>query len=39
MNRIFLITRIFFFVTVDQAVEARLGTEVEEEAYFEVGLP
>ena len=36
MNRIFLITRIGF-VSVDHSVEARLRTEVQEKAYFEVG--
>jgi hypothetical protein len=37
MKRIFLITRIGRFLAVDQSVEARLGTEVQEKAYFEVG--
>ena len=37
MNRIFLITRMWFFVAVDHAIEARLGTEMQEKAYFQVG--
>jgi hypothetical protein len=37
MNRIFLITRIGFFVAVNHAIEARLRTEVEQEADFQVG--
>jgi hypothetical protein len=36
MNRIFRITRIDLFVAVDDAIEARVGSEVQEKADFEV---